>query len=142
MTQSDLPDTLREVVRGRARGRCEYCLTSEQLSGIQCQIDHILPRSRGGETTAENLCLACLACNGHKHAKTRAVDPDTRTEVRLFNPRHHDWHEHFTWNLDGTQILGLTASGRATIGALRMNAPLIVGARSLWAAMGAHPPAE
>jgi len=61
MAGADVPEPLRQAVRERARGRCEYCLTSEVLSGIRCQIDHITPHARQGATTAENLCLACVA---------------------------------------------------------------------------------
>jgi HNH endonuclease len=139
---SDISDSLRALVRDRARGRCEYCQTSEELSGIRCQADHILPRSRQGVSTASNLCLACSACNGHKHARTHAVDPDSDEEVSLFDPRQQKWHDHFAWNEDGTTIMGITATGRATVVALQMNDPLIAGARSLWVGIGVHPPPE
>lgn len=140
MAGADIPEPLRHVVRERARGRCEYCLTSEVLSGIRCQVDHITPRSRQGTATAENLCLACVACNGHKHARTHARDFVSGEDVPLFHPRQHRWSEHFAWNVEGTTILGLTPTGRATIAALNMNDPLIVGARTLWVGIGAHPP--
>ena len=60
--------------------------------------------------------------------------------VLLFNPRTQQWSEHFTWSLDATKVEGLTASGRATIVALRMNNPVIVAARYRWAISGWHPP--
>lgn len=142
MAGIDLPDALRDFVRERARGRCEYCLTSEELSGTRCQIDHILPRSRQGATTADNLCLACPACNGHKHARTHATDPESDAQVPLFDPRRQRWSEHFAWSADGTEIIGLTPVGRATVAALKMNDPLIVSARSQWASIGAHPPQD
>ena len=41
---------------------------------------------------------------------------------------------------NGTQIIGLTAIGRATVVALRLNNEEIVGARWLWAQAGWHPP--
>lgn len=140
MPGADVPEPLRQAVRERAGGRCEYCLTSEVLSGIRCQIDHITPRARHGATTAENLCLACVACNGHKHAQTQARDPASGEAVPLFHPRQHSWNEHFAWNVEGTEIVGLTPTGRATVIALNMNDPLIVGARALWVGFGAHPP--
>ncbi|MGE0824783.1 MAG: HNH endonuclease [Candidatus Binatia bacterium] len=142
MTRTDVSEALREAVRERAKGRCEYCLTSEALSGIRCQTDHIRPRSRGGTATADNLCLACAACNGYKHARTHAIDPALTTEVPLFNPRRQQWHEHFSWSPDGTEMIGQTPTGRATIAALKMNDALIVGARSLWVGMGLHPPQD
>ncbi len=137
---NDIPEALRAFVRERAGGRCEYCLTSEELTGIRCQADHILPRSRQGATTADNLCLACAACNGHKHARTYAADPNSGVEVQLFNPRQQNWDDHFSWSTDGTEIIGLTPAGRATVVALQMNDPLVMGARSLWVGIGVHPP--
>jgi hypothetical protein len=39
-----------------------------------------------------------------------------------------------------TEVVGLTAVGRATIATLRMNRPAMVRVRRLWAAMSEHPP--
>lgn len=142
MAGAEVPEALRNAVRERAQGRCEYCLTSEALSGIRCQTDHIIPRSRGGTTTADNLCLACAACNGHKHARTHTIDPESGAEVPLFDPRRQRWSEHFAWSADGIEIIGRTPTGRATVAALRLNDALIEGARSLWAGMGVHPPRD
>jgi hypothetical protein len=142
MAGADISEVLRNAIRERAKGRCEYCLTSEALSGIRCQIDHILPRSRGGATTADSLCLACAACNGHKHTQTHAADPDSGAEVPLFDPRRQHWSEHFSWSTDGTEIIGQTSTGRATIVALRLNDALIIAARALWTGIGLHPPPQ
>jgi hypothetical protein len=142
MPGAEVSEALRNAVRERAKGRCEYCLTSEALSGIRCQIDHILPRSRGGSTTADNLCLACAACNGYKHARTHALDPESGAEAPLFDPRQQHWHEHFAWSADGTEIIGRTPTGRVTVAALRLNDALIVGTRSLWVGVGVHPPQD
>jgi hypothetical protein len=60
--------------------------------------------------------------------------------VPLFNPRQHSWAEHFVWSEDGTQIIGLTAIGRATVATLKMNNPVSIRARKLWASVGWHPP--
>jgi 5-methylcytosine-specific restriction endonuclease McrA len=81
MTPPKIPQTLRRLVRARAKGRCEYCRTSEWLSGLPCEIDHILPRAKGGPTTADNLCLACASCNGYKRATTHAADPESGIEL-------------------------------------------------------------
>jgi 5-methylcytosine-specific restriction endonuclease McrA len=44
----------------RDEGRCQYC------GGRAESIDHVVPRSRGGEHTWENVVAACRACNTHK----------------------------------------------------------------------------
>ena len=140
--ESDLTFELRVRVRARAQYRCEYCQTAESLSGTRGQIDHIIPRARQGQATEDNLCLACVACNGHKHARLTAIDPESGEQVSLFNPRQQLWRDHFAWQMDGTEIIGLTPTGRATVFALDMNNPLIVSARSLWRDFGFHPPQE
>jgi hypothetical protein len=142
MTSTEITRALRRMVRARAKGRCEYCQTSEWLSGFSCEIDHIVPRAREGPTTADNLCLACSSCNGYKQVNTHAIDPESGEEVALFNPRQQHWHEHFTWSEDGTAIVGLTPSGRATVGALKLNHSLIVAARSIWVSVDLHPPKD
>jgi hypothetical protein len=44
----------------------------------------------------------------------------TKQLTELFNPRHHNWAEHFRW--EGVLILGNTAIGRTTIEVLKLNA--------------------
>ena len=43
-------------------------------------------------------------------------DPETGEIVPIFNPCQQAWKEHFRW--DRVQVVGLTATGRATIDAL------------------------
>lgn len=105
-------------------------------------IDHLIPRARGGQTARENLWLACRRCNEFKGTQTDAVDLPTGLTVPIFNPRTQSWSVHFAWSRDGTEIIGLTAIGRATVVALRLNNPEIVAARALWVQVGWHPPKE
>jgi len=140
MTSSTISKALREQVKRRAGFRCEYCQTSEWLNGIEGEIDHIIPRVEGGTNRSDNLCLACTACNGYKQAKTAGNDPVTEQTVALFHPRQQRWGEHFAWSDDGTQIVGLSSCGRATVEVLRLNHPLRVSARAVWVHAGYHPP--
>lgn len=142
MVGPKIPNTVREQVRERAKGRCEYCQAAEWLMGVLFTVDHIVPRAHGGGDELDNLSLACGNCNAYKHAHVMGVDPGTRQEAPLFHPRRQQWHEHFSWSDDGTQIIGLTPCGRATVERLRMNHPLIVMARSIWVSVGRHPPSE
>ena len=104
--------------------------------------DHIQPISKGGKTSLENLCLACRSCNEFKGSLTEAIDPLTGEALGLFNPLQQQWSNHFVWSQDGTKVEALTAIGRATIAALRMNNPVIVTARRRWVESGWHPPDE
>ncbi|MEW5987251.1 MAG: HNH endonuclease [Chloroflexota bacterium] len=130
---------IREV-RQRANHRCEYCQSSEWLTGQPFTIDHIIPRAREGATISDNLCLACAPCNGYKLDQVEAVDPESGKIVPLFNARQQQWQDHFTWSVDGTEIIGLTSCGRATMAALKLNRPLVVSARATWVATKRHPP--
>ena len=65
--------------------------------------EHIQPVSKGGETTFENVCLACRSCNEFKGDATEAIDPLTGETMFLFNPRTQKWSEHFAWSADGTK---------------------------------------
>ena len=77
--------------------------------------------------------------NSFKHAKTQAVDPQTNSEIRLFNPRRQVWSEHFEFSSDKTEIVGKTACGRATVIALKLNNTRAVKMRKLWIRVGWFP---
>lgn len=140
MSSSRVPAELRRHVLNTAGGRCAYCHSAEALMGATFEVEHIIPRSAGGKTEADNLCLSCPTCNRHKAARLMAFDPQSSEEVPLYHPHHQVWSDHFVWSEDGFQIVGLTAVGRATVIALRMNRPQIVQLRRYWVALGLHPP--
>jgi 5-methylcytosine-specific restriction endonuclease McrA len=103
-------------------------------------VDHIHPQAQGGETAFENLCFACRRCNEFKGSTISAQDPLTGETVPLSHPRQQQWADHFRWDESGTQIVGLTDVGRATIVALNMSNSVIVYARQRWVSVGWHPP--
>lgn len=104
------------------------------------EIDYIVPEAAQGKTQLDNLCLTCRGCNSFKQDHQIGIDPDSGTEVTLYNPRTQKWHDHFKWSEDGITIIGLTAIGRATLDRLRMNREGILIARRLWVQAGWHPP--
>ena len=106
------------------------------------EIDHIIPVSLGGESISDNLCLAWRNCNSFKLAFVSGIDPETGDETALFNPRESRWDMHFAWTRNGTEIIGLTAIGRATIDRLRMNRADAVAARTVWVEAGWRPPLD
>ncbi len=103
-------------------------------------VDHLFPASLGGPTEEDNLWLACGLCNDHKGSRVTATDPQSGETVRLFNPRHDAWEEHFEWIQRGLRVVGRTTVGRATVNALHLNRPSLVTARRAWVAVGWHPP--
>jgi len=105
-------------------------------------MDHIVPRARGGTDDLSNLAFSCQSCNNFKFTSIEAFDSVNGEMVPLFHPRQQRWGDHFTWNHDATLMIGLTATGRATIEKLQLNRPGVVNMRRVLAAFGKHPPNE
>ena len=142
MTRTYVPRALRRRIIAAAGGRCGYCLTQEAIPGLPLGLEHVIPQSRGGATTEDNLWLSCAKCNMRKNDRLVARDPATSDGVPLFDPSRQRWTEHFAWTEGATIIVGLTATGRATVRALDLNRWLLVEARRIWVAAGRHPPAD
>lgn len=140
MSSEYVPVALRQLVLDRARGLCEYCRSQAKYAIDPLVIDHIQPVSRGGEASSDNLALSCQTCNNYKYTKTEAIDPVTDQLVPLFHPRRMNWVQHFTWNEDTTQMLGITPIGRATVALLQANRDGVVNMRRVLAILNEHPP--
>ena len=112
---------LRQQIFDRAEGRDEYCLLPQRVAAHKHEPDHIIPRQHDGETTTENLALACARCNRYKGYNIGSFDPETGALVPFFNPRLHEWSAHF--RLEGGIIQPLTAEGRVTAKMLHFNDP-------------------
>lgn len=54
----------RAMIYKRDGHKCQYCGSTKNLT-----IDHIIPRSKGGDDTWENLTVACMPCNTRKGDK-------------------------------------------------------------------------
>lgn len=98
----------RHTVFARDGHRCQYC--GRRFATGELSLDHVIPRSRGGETTWENVVCACLGCNVKKGGRTpqeahmKLVSPPLRPKrsplltQKLHNPKYEVWR---TW-LDGS----------------------------------------
>lgn len=58
----------RRSVLLRDRHTCQYCLRAFEAKRLT--LDHVVPRSRGGGSTWENLVACCLVCNNRKADRT------------------------------------------------------------------------
>ena len=58
----------RRNIFARDGNRCQYC--GKRFATSELSLDHILPRSRGGRATWENIVCACLKCNVRKGGRT------------------------------------------------------------------------
>ena len=54
----------------RDKFRCQYC--GDKKNASELTLDHILPRSRGGDNSPVNIVTACIACNNRKSNRTPA----------------------------------------------------------------------
>ena len=112
--------TTRSLVRNRAENRCEYCgLPQSAVTLATFHVEHVRAQQHGGSDDPNNLALACQHCNLHKGSNLTGIDPETDQIAPLFNPRQDIHSEHFA--VRGIFIVGLTASGRATVNVLAMN---------------------
>ena len=56
----------RKNILRRDAHRCQFCGRSD----LPLTVDHVVPISRGGEDTWENLVCACVVCNNRKSDRT------------------------------------------------------------------------
>ena len=137
-----IPENIQRQVRQRANGLCEYCHTIEKWQYVRFTLDHIIALFAGGTNELDNLALACFHCNRGKWHRLVGVDPETGVMTALYNPRQDKWEDHFIWSVNGTEIIGLTATGRATIALLRLNRERILNIRLADVDIGRHPPKD
>lgn len=133
-------ESLKKAVRKRAKFCCEYCLAQAEFSADNFSIEHIFPLSKGGTSTLQNLALSCQSCNNHKFTATHAFDPLTASTATLYNPRTDIWTQHFKWDDDCSEIVGLSPTGRATVIRLHLNRKGLINFRRVLAQAGLHPP--
>lgn len=86
----------RNILR-RDHNRCMYCHSAESLT-----VDHVVPRSRGGDDSWENLVTACSVCN-HRKGNRTPREAGMKLRCRPFRPTHITslrefyGHVHETW---------------------------------------------
>jgi len=95
----------------RDKFECQYCGTSKG----DLTFDHVIPRSKGGITSWQNVCAACSPCNvrkGNKMPKEVGMIPrqkpyvphveDLHRNGRLFPPNHlhESWMDFLYWDVE------------------------------------------
>lgn len=73
-TDDPVPDSIRYKILKAGKQRCALC--GIKAKDRMLDVDHIIPRSRGGKTVEENLQVLCAKCN---RAKGNKDDTDFRT---------------------------------------------------------------
>ena len=54
----------RRNIFARDDNRCQYC--GKKFSTVELSLDHVIPRSRGGRTSWDNVVCSCTRCNAKK----------------------------------------------------------------------------
>lgn len=142
MSENRVTAQQKKIIVERAKGCCEYCLSQARFAMQSFSVEHIIPKSKGGKTTLNNLALACQGCNNYKYNKTEWHDPINNKLIALYNPRQQVWNQHFAWNENFTIVIGLTPTGRATVEALKLNLEGVVNLRQVLYSAGEHPPLD
>ncbi len=104
MSDSYISAQLRRAVKERAKGACEYCGVSDDVTLAPHEPDHIIAEQHGGATELENLAYACFRCNRFKGSNIATVDPQAGVLVPLYQPRSDHWHDHFNFIPDSALI--------------------------------------
>ena len=101
----------------RDRFACQYCGTREDLT-----FDHLVPRSRGGQTTWDNVVAACSSCNLKKGGlSTREARmwpsqmPFQPTVAQLHNNGRHFPPNYLHEFVDGLPLLGYRAGAVGSV---------------------------
>jgi len=74
----------RRNVYARDEGKCQYC--GRRFPTSELTLDHVVPRSRGGKSTWENLVCCCVACNARKGGRAPG-EARMRLVRRPYKPR-------------------------------------------------------
>ncbi len=139
MAKSHISTPLKKIVINRSGGFCEYCQCPSEFATEPFSIEHIVPRSKSGSDDLTNLAYACIGCNVYKSDKIVFLDVVSLQLSPLFNPITMNWNDHFIWDKSLTSIIGKTATGRATVEAVKLNRKPLKNLRRALLAVGEHP---
>ncbi len=85
----------RKNILRRDAHKCQYCGRSD----MSLTVDHVMPRSRGGEDVWENLVCACVTCNNRKGDRTPEEARMTLTRTPS-KPNHVTFIKHVVGTVD------------------------------------------
>ena len=103
----------RRNIFARDANRCQYC--GRRFPTSELSLDHVIPRSRGGETSWENIVCSCVKCNVKKGGRTpheasmQLIRPPVRPKrspllsIKLGNPKYESWKtflDNAYWSVD------------------------------------------
>ncbi len=132
-----IPAKIRRLVAERASHRCEYCHMHEEDMFLSFEIDHVVNNKHGGGNETDNLAYACPHCNSHKGSDLTTFLDCYDDIVSLFNPRKHEWTDHFA--IFNGEIRAKTRIGQGSVKLFRFNEPDLVVLRQILMQLGRYP---
>jgi len=84
-------------IYSRDNNTCQYC--GKKLPRKLLNLDHVVPRSRGGKSTWENVVCSCLKCNRKKGGRT----PKEASMKLIRLPKRPNWTPYSDFSWDGLQ---------------------------------------
>lgn len=103
----------RRNIYARDRNRCQYC--GRRFATTELSLDHVIPRSQGGQANWENIVCCCVACNVRKGGRTPTqarmkliVEPvkprrSPIIQLRLTSEKYASWKQFLDtayWNVE------------------------------------------
>jgi len=85
----------RKNILRRDHHKCQYCNKSD----LPLTIDHIIPKSKGGDDSWENLVAACVKCNNKKGDRS-PEEAMMQLIKRPSKPSHITFMKHFVGKID------------------------------------------
>lgn len=82
MSKESIPRRIRTMVIERDGRRCVFCGVDLEIKEIH--IDHVIPESKGGPTTYDNLQVTCRKCNTEKGALSES-EFENKLRTRAIN---------------------------------------------------------
>jgi 5-methylcytosine-specific restriction endonuclease McrA len=97
----------------RDQNRCQYC--GRRYPTSELSLDHVIPRSQGGDNSWQNIVCACIHCNAKKGGRTpqqahmRLVAPPSKPRrspvltIKLSDSKYASWKQFLDfayWNVE------------------------------------------
>lgn len=116
ITPAKMPAFTRFNVFLRDEWRCQYC--GQHFRTHELTFDHVIPRSKGGKTSWDNIVAACRPCNSFKGSKMprkygmypikQPIEPtiyELQKKGRKFPPNflHESWNDFLYWDSELTE---------------------------------------
>ena len=125
---------------GKETGKTSYIEIERFNCTLRQQVSRLFRKTLSFSKKLENHIGTIWNFIHHGSPKKVRIDCASRSLSLPFDILSFAGLPHFAWINGATQVIGVTAPGRATVISLRINNEYIVATRGIWAARDWHPP--